>query len=467
MAQGQLGLAMLRQSAEGSIKILLYRDKENILSTLLLQINTKIHLKEKYLQYEDDVGVYWSLYFANDSDRDAFIAELKNKCIILTYNSSADAKSSVGVKDVNNTDFAEAPVLLFDEPMEKKDDIKTRMAKVGHQLPMLNINNSSNSDRSEGSLSVSSATATDKESIASVQSTTYQNGGSSTKQPQEIIKHPQVYPKPSVSKESDFVHVSVQPSTFFSNMMMPQNAAAMSFNNFISEQRVQSTENRMNMSKLETKIDRVLDKIDLFKLSGSKSMDLFANEDDRDAEILKLEEKIIELRKENRLLKARATDTESVKQNPLVSDTQVAEIEKLKVENKTKNELIDKLERDLAIRTVKCAAFEQKVIETEKKFSAEAKKVTELDVKAKKCDDLTIRVKELEARLAEEQNKAKASAKNPEDVDSVQLIRGIMNDFYQSFYQAVNKRESFTQQEVLRLAAELIRSETKKALSQN
>lgn len=466
--QGKLGLALIKHSSnEGSTKILLYRRKEEILSTVLLQSTTKIHLKGKYLQYHDDDGAFWSLYFADENELHALLNELRDKCDIASHNESTNADESHG----SSSKTANIELTSVDDTStHEKGDLKSRIAKVGHQLPKLNV------DRFSAGLcdEADSPIPSDFETIStSHESVKYQNSSSQSK-PHEFSKHPPLLPKPTANKDSDFVHVAVQPSTFFSNVMLPQNAAAaaMTLNNLSSEMRVQSTENRMTMSKLEMKIDRVLDKIELLKLNSGKSLERL---DDRDEEILKLEEKIVELKKENRVLKLQITDWENAKQSNATVDVQSNESSRLKEELEQKIEAIGKLQSEIAANVVKTTEFQNKIKDLENKFREEQNKMGELETKNKNCDVLSVRVKELETKLAEEQAKSKEIETNaakkplisPQPPPNDQLIRGIMNGFFQKLMKAVNEKPSFTSQEILKITAELVRSETMAALKRN
>lgn len=219
------------------------------------------------------------------------------------------------------------------------------------------------------------------------------------------------------------------------NIVMQQNNTNTGINNFLTESRVNSSESRMHMSKLETKLDRVLDKIDMLKLNAGNR-----TADEKDDEILQLEEKIVDLKKENRAMKQ-----------------EIKELEILAAEQQSGT----KETNDAAL-----AAMTEQI--NSNKCTIENLHVN-ANEKDKTIQELNDRIKLLETKLEEEKvNSEKLSRASQEQAvapQSSDLIRSIMNDLYQKMYTSLNERNTWSKQDLLKLSADLIRSETKAALS--
>jgi len=225
------------------------------------------------------------------------------------------------------------------------------------------------------------------------------------------------------------------PTNVLANLMQ-QNNTNTNINNFLTESRVHSSEMRINLTKLETKIDRVLDKIDLLKGGNSKTGD------EKDDEILQLEEKLIEVRKENRALKQ-----------------QVKGLEEGASAKATKDLLKQEDEEALAVLTVQVTESRRTIEIYQKERETKNKEIGELKAK------IEIQQRELEQAKAEATKHNDANKSKENSVPSAELIRGIMNEFYQKLHKSVNEQNTWSKQEVLKLSVELIRNETKAALS--
>lgn len=251
---GQVGLALLRNSAEDTSKLIIYKTKEKILSTLMLTKSLKVYWKPPYLQYHDDLKGFWSLVFTSDSDCNDFFEKLEEVCSIDRACISKPARNEVKEVNKEEKEMTEQASTKFDDTKKSKKDnsdetdssgsstVKTksdvvyRVAKIGHQLPKIKPVADDDSD---------STLPSDTERVPSGQA----------------IKSTNNYPEKSTAMSAN--QLPPKPANF-SVALQPSFWPSSTFdlNTFSAENRMQNTEVRMNLSKLDSKIDKVLDNIE-------------------------------------------------------------------------------------------------------------------------------------------------------------------------------------------------------------
>lgn len=183
------------------------------------------------------------------------------------------------------------------------------------------------------------------------------------------------------------------------------------------------------------------------------------DDQDKEEEIIKLEEKVLELKKENRSLKLQLADNQQM--NKESNDKDNEEL----IASKKKNE---ELELQISDLTKKLEELEEKyktaTVENEKeKQQIIEKHAAELD---NLRDTLDKKQKELETQ--QESNKTNNNNNNTGGgSNNGELIRGIMNQFYVKLYQSIEEQETMSTADILKLTAEIIRKETKAALNSN
>ncbi|EDW75375.1 uncharacterized protein Dwil_GK19723 [Drosophila willistoni] len=101
---GRVGVAlMINESEPSEYKLIIYKSKTLVLSTLLLKPNTKspnVILKESYIQFYDDEQRFWSIRFESLADEQEFIRTIVKHSLPLEQvpsnvsNSSANAISN-------------------------------------------------------------------------------------------------------------------------------------------------------------------------------------------------------------------------------------------------------------------------------------------------------------------------------------------------------------------------------------
>lgn len=187
-----------------------------------------------------------------------------------------------------------------------------------------------------------------------------------------------------------------------------------------------------------------------------------SNTCDKEEEIIELEEKLLELKKENRLLKLQLND--NGKQSTLASSKEQEEIaaalQKSNEEKEVKiSELMSKTqELELLIQQ----AHESKEMEKEQLIEIQMNETAKLREELDKKNNELIALQE-----SSKQQETPSQEKMTTNETNAETIRSIMNQFYVKLYQSLDGKMSLTTAEVLKLTAEIIRKETKAALNSN
>ncbi|XP_073835523.1 uncharacterized protein [Musca autumnalis] len=283
--QGKVGLALTKNPDNEDYSLILYKSKSSVLITLDLPKGSQLLFKQQnYWQFYDLEQHYWSFSFNAAPDDGEFQEKLLSIGHVFKESEKektsdeqiVDNEEETPVNDISDAKLPEIRSKV--PPAYSKNSLIQRMAKMGGQpLPKLPSNN--------------------------LQTTTEFSDSSDT----EEIKTP-LPPKPSIAPRNKVATLknnqqilSSTLATFNPSMAYATNPMESQYMQMLlSEQRTQGSELRMNVSKLETKIEKVLDKLDLIERSGPGEG---KEKRHRDDEILELEEKILNLKKENRKLK--------------------------------------------------------------------------------------------------------------------------------------------------------------------
>ncbi|XP_075155258.1 uncharacterized protein LOC142228652 [Haematobia irritans] len=279
--QGKVGLALTSNVVDN---LILYKSKSLVLVTLILYKEKQVLFKQSnYWQFYDDQQRYWSFSFENSKDEEDFrnyIHQLghcykeneENFNQKLEKENVDESITKSGSVEESELDVFQGP--FNDNPTVTKNALIKRMAKMGQPLPKL--------------------------SNSSVQTTTEFSDSSDT----EVINTPLPI-KPTVVPRNKVttLKTSHQVSNAFNMSYAPSHTAmeGQYMQMLLTEQRTQGSELRMNVAKLENKIERLMDKLDLMERSGLGGGT--KEKRHKDDEILELEEKILNLKKENRKLK--------------------------------------------------------------------------------------------------------------------------------------------------------------------
>lgn len=184
------------------------------------------------------------------------------------------------------------------------------------------------------------------------------------------------------------------------------------------------------------------------------------NAHDKEDEIMKLEEKVLELKKENRALKSQLSECggDRIKKD---SDNKEAEIrlqktieeKELKIVELT-GEVQELTGKNQSIEEKFNTAMETEKLEREKLLARHSSEMDELRA------ELERKSNELQAMQQDKNKESKES-----NVNNGEMIRSIMNQFYTKLFKSIDGKSTLSSADVLKLTAEIIRKETKAALN--
>lgn len=226
------------------------------------------------------------------------------------------------------------------------------------------------------------------------------------------------------------------------------------------ESRMQNTELRMNLTKLEQRIDRVLDKIDTIAVQPSPGVGRMINSScsasttsaDAEAELIAMEERMLALRKENLAMRRQL---HSLATKPTADDSAASmdavrcECEQLRAAN------ADLTKRVRALETTGADMCRQLAEHDESSDRLEQLELANLDL-------LNLLNTE---RLTNKQMQTKLESQTTDD-QLAETVRSVLSQFYQEFHAAMNTTEAtevpLTADRVCRLARTLIKNEAQK-----
>lgn len=435
VSQGKIAMAVIQ--SDRRIRFILYRSKTQILSTLTMdeeqqgaddRRSSSITIKPDYLQYFDDDGHFWSLHFEGN-DRSEILTAIGQ---------------SVDDMPIVETATETSPPSLH-----------VRMTKMGgHQLLPL-------------------AAASAHEEIDE-----YKEADDDDDPPNKW--------KPDVPTRRSIMpfNGSSTPTSIAATSTLisynPIAAADCGLNSFLSENRIQNTEVRMNLSKLESKIERVIDKLD--SLSGRTVANSKCDNDDD--ELLLLEEKLLTMKKENRQLRLQVVELKEQNRRcreqhneaddaaTLMADNErlrreltAAKAETVQLDNVRQSDekkLLDKLqaierhseqEISKAIASLNAVQLEQ----TTDRADAEKRIATLTDRVAEQNDEIHKLTKEIDGGKSDRNVEIeKIRTVHAEQIG--ETVRNIMNALYQQLQSEIGDAD------VLRICRKLIKAETAAAL---
>lgn len=463
--QGKVGMALI-QNPDDSCNIIMYKTRQHILATLkLLAGEILLYKQTKYWQFYDEATIYWSFSFDSREDEEDFKEKLKQNHIIYKVGEEKEMEQEKTLDlDIkfNEESFIKPEVL--EPPKDSKNSLLKRMAKMGKPLPTL----TSYGQQTTTEFSDSSDTEVIKTPLAS--------GGK-----------PSIAPRSNklaaIKTNQQLVSTMANPATTAVYPIQPLESQYMQM--LLTEQRTQGSELRMNMNKLENKIEKVLDKLDLYdRTDGARQ------KPERDDEILELEEKILMLKKENRKLKqslqeqnTKETEEQKIKDilNNFKEDLREFDInykqdlfvilkelkDKLKEQIKQKQELQCDLEEskvDVKLKQKDLEAKLNEIQDLEKELLAIKQQEQEFKLKLKEQELEIFKLKEekldLQAKLQENDQKF---SKSPDDL----LVKSIMNNLYVEIAEKLENANLERSQEILALIAAAIKQQTLKSLQQH
>ncbi|XP_055540714.1 uncharacterized protein LOC129727182 [Wyeomyia smithii] len=362
VSQGKLGLALL--NSEDGYKVLLYRTKTDVLATVNISTSTKMFLKSNYLQFHSDDECFWSVSFDQPTEREHLLSIIVKVCVV--------EKQKDDVAMCRPIPASRTTIPVVEEPDsdstdQKKINLISRIAKVGQPILL-------QEKQCRTEISDSSDTDVRIETIPR-----HRRTGSGSR----------IHP---VSIGMQMLPSSNALSTAIAGQNLLQTTADCNFNMLMTENRMQSSELRMNLSKIESKLERVLDKIDLLNPSGPSG---YAKSTfDKDEDILHLEETVLELKKENHLLKRKVRNLEM----EATSSKQFPEMDELLIQAEKRYQLLHDEAESLR---EKVQSSEKKCLENSKEIERlNAELVQKMTMAEKAAKDIN----HLEEQLAASQN---------------------------------------------------------------
>ncbi|XP_023300586.2 epidermal growth factor receptor substrate 15 homolog [Lucilia cuprina] len=469
--QGKVGLALI-QNPDNSCNIIMYKTKVNILATLQLSTQQDLLYKQnKYWQFYAEDSVYWSFSFDTLKDEDEFVYNIQTKGI----NFKETQEDNKQLQEETNTTEAQSinvehdfnSFIPADATKESKNSLIKRMAKMGRPLPTLSSTNQHTtteySDSSDTEVIKTPLTSTQKPGIPARSSKL-----TSIKSQQQMVTAIAAYNAAQATTSA------VYPVNPLESQYMQM---------LLTEQRTQGSELRMNMNKLENKIEKVLDKLELCDRMDSKQ------KPERDDEILELEEKLLMLKKENRKLKQNLQeqslkDKEEEKIQDIIEEfkedfnylkieykqdlkTIIKELtKKLKEEFKLKEETREQLvNNDIQIKELQkdlmTKSSHNKDLENEVRLLKEQAKDLELKLNKKESEVLKQNEELLKLQKQLEDKKLDL-AKTPDNA----LVKSIMNNLYVDIAEKLDRSNLPQSEQILSLIAASIRQQTLKSLQQ-
>lgn len=439
---GNVGLAVIiTNNAEH--RVILYRTKQDILSTFALSGSKWIYIRNDYVQYHDDAAQFWSVRFASDTDRDEFLAAVQDRCSI--------QKDSVedGVTEKEKPHPIAEPV----RSSSAESTLIDRMAKMGRQILPTRI--------VAGRAVSSDSDDTDPE------------------QQQRTTQIVASRWKPDVPSRSLLTKPSPPPVLSANNALIAYNHPIQAMTSdpeivsLFTEHRFQNAEVRMCLSKLESKIERVLDKVDFIREANNSST---KPKSDLEEDIIRLEERLLELKKENRQLRLNreAGDSHTAKalsvekqRNALLEErleSQRAEMEELRKSIATKETEIQRMD---SVRQQIEAESKTQSVEQQSRIDdlTNAHVLTNDSMSMLKASIADLERDKLE--LEEQLSQFESARRSSSGMEMGTVIKDIMNAMYQSIQATVSQRSEWSAEDVLKLMRTVIKRETMNVLSDN
>lgn len=302
--RGKVGFALLLKTTN-DLKMVIYRTKQEVLSTTLVLESFYLYVKDSFLQFADDIGALWSITFDTEFDKEAVLKIMETRCHVQRDERFRSFDSRPSLEEIKEEKSNEN----HDEKQNKQQraNILSRMAKMGKKivLPKTAAAAATNNDLSDNSSDNDIKGDYHKPQKPHVPPRNKHNNRHHNNSNVPQLQIAQIGPGPG--------NVVGPINTFTEPHIIPQfisSTAETNLNLMLSENRIQNTEIRFNLSKLENKVEKILDRVDLLNTSGSGCSADRCTNFNRDEEIIELDEKLLALKKENLNLKFKIRDLE-------------------------------------------------------------------------------------------------------------------------------------------------------------
>lgn len=467
---GKLGFAILI-SDKSELKMILYKSKIDLLSTLIVRESNKIFQKGNFIQYLDAHQNFWSVLFENDNDRDEALRLLEERCTIQkdemekSINASevdvkvADSEKSENAEASTKTSEQQGDVETSDkacetDPEEKqtkqlKANILSRMARMGKKIVL--PNKSSHSEMSGDSSDPESspkrkANTVNNSPVLQVAKLHHGPTAHSTAQTVEFVKH----------SHGNIISAASSDSSL--NLMMMQN-----------------TEIRFNLSKLDSKLDKLCDKLEVLSANSLSlsSNDKNNNDSVREEDIMRLEEKILSIKRENVNLKSIVRDMEERLRGRQENSSD--ELNELKVQLKSvqqdnRNISLDVENKSEKIQLLEAQlkdSLEERDIQLKNNEADVAELKSQLNVSNRYQQDLQAVVDRIAKQRDSMTSKDSQTDAKPDAPPSDVMIKEIMNNLYFKLCEKISNANDLKQSEILKIIGQTIKHETSECLKKH
>ncbi|XP_026468770.1 uncharacterized protein LOC113372626 [Ctenocephalides felis] len=265
VVQGLLGLALIKV-INTKFRIILYKDKLNILSTHDFTDSHKVIIQDLYYYFTDNSSENWSVLFENGKDLTEFVEEMKNTGAEVDITNKSSIKKENTVINQTVTDYK------ADDSCDIKDTkakILNLMEKMGQTklLPEIQsspVDNTTDSSDNENVRQSSKPVVKPRKLETRTMSTKSNiinptNSISMVNSTQYALVNGHLMP---FSQDQQNITNSSNPQWLASSSLLPSPASNENLNMYICENRIHNSELRMNISNIERKLEKVLDKLE-------------------------------------------------------------------------------------------------------------------------------------------------------------------------------------------------------------
>lgn len=285
LSRGKLGFAIMKIVSHDQIKLILYDSSKRTLSSATVKANLEVIIqKNNYINYVDDNNKSWSLVCSDSEELTNIVKELKTYDVKLKF-----------VNEITHPPITEKPSRLKDiaaDPSNKGSDtdsilqrknkasILSRMAMVGQAIlpaqPIEQTSDSSDTNEYKTHKAVRHKHSKNilKKNIDRQVSDVYDS--------YENISPAQnttIMPIQSTSTDNISLFTTINGQLVPVTQTITKSHDNPDFNNMLSEQRISNSELRINISKMDFKVDQILERIKVFEQKdGYSDPPLFAKD---------------------------------------------------------------------------------------------------------------------------------------------------------------------------------------------
>lgn len=448
--QGRVGLAVVQPNAVvGHLRIILYRSKSDILSAVSLTSDdavTAVRSSGDYVQFRDNDQQFWSVCFDSTADRSDFL-----RVIGVVKVPQSDGKAAVPFKpDVNhkpNPTISTPTITAVVPPSSAKTSLVNRMAKMGQHLPQMIHPLKPVVDDPSSSSSDSDAQSPSADSqMPNTAHTTM------AKWKPTVVGRPSAFPTPVLATNNTLIQYNPPPTvtTPSGSSVAALHLDAAALPAHFSEMRMQNTEIRMNLSKLESRIERVLDKIDA--LPTTSSVQSKSERTDVEGEIIALEERIVTLRKENRELRLRQNSLDVTNSDLEDERTKYALLMEV---NAAKDKDISDVRSELLTAQNRITELQAVIDDQAQSTRYNIEEISNLKA------ELQIKQDQLNNERLHRENESESREAIPKP--TVDIVKQVLSEFYEHFHTTIDGVADLTAEQVLKIARTIIKREAQHA----